>query len=424
MDASGIGRTGDERRGRAALDPFGELALVTLHHPVPVRVLVADDDAMLRVALADVVGSFPSCVVVGTAADADEAIDLAASLLPDVAILDVRMPGGGGPRAARVIRALSRRTRILAFSASGDRTSVLDMLRAGATGYIVKGASAEELLDAIRRTADGGGTLSAQVAAGVIDELTSHLGRDEAEDLGRREGLRQIQAIVDAGRLAMHFQPIVEVESGRLAGVEALARFGGWPERSPEDWFAEADGFGLRMELEAAAVHTALDHLALVPNDGFISANLSPATVAWPGLFDLLAGWPGERFVMEITEHARVDDYEELRSALDRLRELGVRLAVDDAGAGYASLRHIVKLAPDFIKLDISLTRDIDTDPVRRSLAVALISFASEIGASIIAEGIETEDEYATLRTLGVTYAQGFHLAPPGPLLPPLQVAR
>jgi EAL domain-containing protein (putative c-di-GMP-specific phosphodiesterase class I) len=258
----------------------------------------------------------------------------------------------------------------------------------------------------------------------VIDELTSHLILDEAEDLGRRDDLRRIQSIVESGRLAMHFQPIVEVGSGRAAGVEALARFGGSPERSPEDWFAEAAGFGLRLEFEAAAIQAALDHLALVPDEGFISANLSPATASWPGLFDLLAGWPGERFVMEITEHARVDDYDELRSALDRLRELGVRLAVDDAGAGYASFRHIVKLAPDFIKLDISLTRDIDTDPVRRSLAVALISFAAEIGASIIAEGIETEDEFATLKALGVTYAQGFHLALPGPLLPPLQLAR
>ena len=119
---------------------------------------------------------------------------------------------------------------------------------------------------------------------------------------------------------------------------------------------------------------------------------------------------------MEITEHEPVEDYEELAGALRPLRELGVRIAIDDAGAGYASLRHTLALAPDIVKVDIALTSAIDTDRAKRALASALISFADEMGITIVAEGIETEASLRTLVDLGVRYGQGFHLARPAPL--------
>jgi EAL domain-containing protein (putative c-di-GMP-specific phosphodiesterase class I) len=122
------------------------------------------------------------------------------------------------------------------------------------------------------------------------------------------------------------------------------------------------------------------------------------------------------RIVLEVTEHAAVRDYGRLNAAVGTLRSRGVRLAVDDAGSGFASLQHILRLAPDFIKLDMELTRDVDNDLARRALAAALISFAAEIGATIIAEGIETEAELSTLRDLGVAYGQGFFLARPAEL--------
>ena len=120
--------------------------------------------------------------------------------------------------------------------------------------------------------------------------------------------------------------------------------------------------------------------------------------------------------MLELTEHAGIADYNELAEALAPLRESGVRLSVDDAGAGFASLRHILNLRPDIIKLDIGLIRGIDADPARRALASALVGFAAEIGAVIVAEGIETPDELATLCALRVTYGQGYHLARPGGL--------
>jgi EAL domain-containing protein (putative c-di-GMP-specific phosphodiesterase class I) len=128
--------------------------------------------------------------------------------------------------------------------------------------------------------------------------------------------------------------------------------------------------------------------------------------------------------VVELTEHSRVEDYDALLGALDALREGGVRIAVDDAGAGYAGLQHILRLHPEILKLDTALTPGIDNDPVRRALAASLLTFADEIGAVIVAEGIETPQELDTLRSLGIPWGQGYHLARPGALpLPSLDLA-
>jgi EAL domain-containing protein (putative c-di-GMP-specific phosphodiesterase class I) len=120
--------------------------------------------------------------------------------------------------------------------------------------------------------------------------------------------------------------------------------------------------------------------------------------------------------VLEITEHEAVEDYDDLVDALAPLRSLGAKVAIDDAGAGFASLRHTLRIAPDIVKLDMSLTRDIDGDRAKRALAAALVSFASEMGFALVAEGIETAAELTTVRELGVGYGQGFFLAEPGPL--------
>jgi len=117
--------------------------------------------------------------------------------------------------------------------------------------------------------------------------------------------------------------------------------------------------------------------------------------------------------VIEVTEHSRIDDYAAIRTAFEAARQRGLRLAIDDAGAGFASFNHILALAPDLIKLDLSLIRGVDTDPNRRSLAAALVSFSRQLGVDIIAEGIETPAELATLKELGVGYGQGFLLGRP-----------
>jgi EAL domain-containing protein (putative c-di-GMP-specific phosphodiesterase class I) len=120
--------------------------------------------------------------------------------------------------------------------------------------------------------------------------------------------------------------------------------------------------------------------------------------------------------VLELTEHNPVDDYPTLLDALDRFRRWGGRIAIDDTGAGYASFQHLLWLHPDIIKLDITLTRGINADPARRALAGALVGFATEIGAIIIAEGIEIPGDLAALQRIGIPWGQGYYLARPGGL--------
>jgi EAL domain-containing protein (putative c-di-GMP-specific phosphodiesterase class I)/CheY-like chemotaxis protein len=387
-----------------------------------IRVLIAEDDPEVRTALADLVSSEIGMELAGVAGDADEAIAVAEQVRPDVVLLDVRMPGGGGVRAATEIRERVGDTRVLALSAHDDRSTVLQMLQAGAVGFLVKGANADEIVGAIRRMASGQSSLSAEVTGEVIRELVGQLElRDHEADKNRRR-MDLMRRVVEGRGLRMVFQPIVDLATGTPVGTEALARFEGTPVRPPDVWFAEAAALGLRVDLELAAVRLALAHLHLVIPPQFLAVNLSPETAASPSFMSLLGDWHVERVVCEISEHARVDDYEALNASLDTLRSGGGRLAIDDAGAGFASLQHILRLRPDYIKLDMTLTRGVDTDPARRALASALTSFAHEIGALIIAEGIESEREKETLSGLGITLGQGYYLAYPQPLADPAPV--
>ena len=380
-----------------------------------IRVLVADDEPAVRTFLAGVVGSGKGLELVASAADATEAVDLTTRHRPDVAVIDVNMPGGGGPRATREIRLSSPNTRVLALSASHDHAAVMEMLRSGASGYVVKGAPITEILDGIREAARGQAPLSSEVARDVVSELTGRLEREAGEARRGDEVIERIRAVMDRDLLSVVFQPIFDVERGWVVGAEALARFEAEPRRGPQEWFAEAASVGLGVELELWAARLALRHLGSLPPTAYVAVNLSPDVVQSANLTEVVSPRAARRAVVEITEHAPVGDYRALAQSLQDFRSGGGRVAIDDAGAGFASLRHIVRLDPNIIKLDISLTRDVHLDPNRRALAAALISFAQETGMVIVAEGVEHPDELTTLRELGVAQAQGCHLARPVP---------
>jgi EAL domain-containing protein (putative c-di-GMP-specific phosphodiesterase class I)/CheY-like chemotaxis protein len=386
-------------------------------------VLLAEDKATFRRAMGDLIEGEPTLALAGAAGDAQEAIDLAERLRPDVALVDVKMPAGGGPRATREIRRRSPNTRIIALSAYEDRGIVLEMLQAGAVGYLVKGTAAEEIIQAIHRADLGKGTLSVEVTADVIDELTGQLERQDREAEARRLQYERIRRVIDGPGPDVAFQPVVDLETFEIVGVEALARFAPEYPGPPDVWFADAASVGLLPDLELTAVRSAVSHVGEVPDGVWMSVNASPEAAVSEGFMDVLGG-AAPRLVIEITEHAPVEDYDQLNDALRSFRKSGGRLAVDDAGAGFSSLRHILRLAPDFIKLDGALTRGIDTDKTRRALGAALISFANEIGVPIIAEGVETQAEVDALRALKVTCGQGFFLAEPGPLPPTVSAAK
>lgn len=225
-----------------------------------------------------------------------------------------------------------------------------------------------------------------------------------------------LKGIIESGGPEMVFQPIVELRGSKIIGLEALARFPSSYGHPTNLWFVAADKNGMLTELELSAASAALKSFQKIPLDGFISVNLSPSTLASETFREVVDVVPATRLVVEVSETAAVNDYEMLHGLLSPLRDQGARLACDDAGAGFASLRHILQLAPDIIKLDVTLTRGIDSDPSRRALAAALISFASGTETMVIAEGIETAEEYDELMALGVGYGQGYFLGHPAPL--------
>ncbi len=226
----------------------------------------------------------------------------------------------------------------------------------------------------------------------------------------------RIRAAMAPGALNIVFQPVIDLRRGVIAGAEALARFVAEPVRTPDLWFNEAWDVNLGVELELHAIRLALAAVPRLPEGSHLAINASPQTLVSPLLDAVLAQVPGHRLVVELTEHAQVDDYRDVKTAIERLRLRGIRLAIDDAGAGFSSLQHILHLRPDLIKLDRSLTQGIDSDPVRYALAAALVTFASSLDAEICAEGIEKDAELAALQHLGIAYGQGYFLGRPLPL--------
>jgi DNA-binding NarL/FixJ family response regulator len=286
-----------------------------------IRVLVAEDDPSVRHALEALFRSERHLELAAAVGDATGAVEAAAREQPDVALVDVRMPGGGA-NAAREIKSCSPKTKVIAFTAHDDRATVLEMLEAGAVGYVIKGGSIDAVVEAIERAAAGQSSLSVEVTGSVIETLVRQLGvqRRAAEKAGRSEK-RIRRALDEEGNLTIVFQPIFSL-SGPTVGAEALARFRGPPMRGPERWFAEADQVGLRRELELAAIKAALSALPRLPPGIYLSLNASPKTLMSAGLRKLLlASSDPARVVIEVTEHARIDDYERLNAAFDRVRE-------------------------------------------------------------------------------------------------------
>lgn len=248
------------------------------------------------------------------------------------------------------------------------------------------------------------------------DLVAEQIQEDIAARHERKRIEQRIEAVLDSDALSMVFQPIVEVARDRIAGFESLARFATTPIRSPDVWFAEAAHVGRAVELESSAIRAALKALQHLPPSVYVTVNASPETIIKGDFGALLHGAPLDRVVVEVTEHQAVERYEDIVAVIRPLQARGLRIAIDDAGAGYASFRHILNLHPHIVKLDTSITRCIDTDRSRRALAAAVRGFAAETGCSIVAEGIETAAELATIKALGIDKGQGYHLGRPGPL--------
>jgi EAL domain-containing protein (putative c-di-GMP-specific phosphodiesterase class I)/DNA-binding NarL/FixJ family response regulator len=383
---------------RAALAPAPPPRPRPLTGP-PRRVLVALSDGILLDELADAIMAAPGLELTGLAQTAYHAVSLAARLRPDVAVVDSALSSGGA-RVAAALVAASPTTRVISWALPGEPD-------AGDPNVVV---SADEpsaaLLEAIGRAARSAAPPSASSALVVL-----RAPAQPSHGLARRR-FERLASVLAEGRVDIQLQPIVGLADEMPHGYEALARFPGHPHPGPDVWFAEAHRAEVGIELERLAVRSGLEELERLPADAWLAVNVSPDTAASDGLRADLSASDPRRIVIELTEHAPVRDYDALKVALDRLRELGTRVAIDDCGAGFTSLRHVALIAPEFLKLDMVLCRDV-REPARAALARALVSFARETGSVVIAEGIEQRDDLTALRDLGVELGQGFLLSRP-----------
>jgi PAS domain S-box-containing protein len=222
-----------------------------------------------------------------------------------------------------------------------------------------------------------------------------------------------LREMIASGGLRTVFQPVVRLDNREVVGYEALTRF--TDGSSPVQRFAEAEGAGLAVDLERAAVASAMAASSRLPDGPWLSVNLSPAVLPELRQLTALAVTPQRPLVVEITERMAIDDYGAARRLLRRHLPYA-RIAVDDAGAGFASLRHIAELRPQIVKLDMQLVRNVHRDPAREALVAGMVHFATESGCELIAEGIETEEERRALTGLGVKFGQGFLLGRPDAL--------
>jgi len=236
------------------------------------------------------------------------------------------------------------------------------------------------------------------------------------EDITLREARKRVEAMLDGHAVTMFQQPIHDLKTAKPVGVECLARFPDLNKRGPQAWFDDAERTGLGNELEMTAVRCALETVGTVPDGIYAAINASPATILSGNLRrELEQAEPGN-LVIEITEHQQVDDFAALAREIEALKPFA-RIAIDDVGTGYAGLRHLIELQPDILKMDMVLTRECDSDPARRAIAAAMVQFAGDIGARLVAEGIETEAERAVMQDLGVDYGQGYLFARPLPVV-------
>ncbi len=350
----------------------------------------------------------------------------------------------GHPSGDAVLIEVARRL----SEAVGDRSAVARLggdefvvVRAGTREEIIQSdnrirAALEETFDGPRFTTSLGSAVEALDSETSIHVLVRRLialadiemyrfksrtsgnavSSDRLPETNSHEQTRiRIDELIASGGPDIFFQPICETVTGSVVGFEALSRFP-FGAGSPLSWYRDATEAGIGPRLERAALDRALDAMHELPPGSFVSLNASADTIRTTNLLDRLRPHLASRtFYLEITEHERVDDYLAVTRAIDTLRAAGVQISIDDVGAGFAGLRHVIELRPDILKVDYALVHGIDRDPLRRAAAAAIIDLARKIDAAVILEGVETEGELQVANELGAEMVQGFLTGRPEP---------
>jgi EAL domain-containing protein (putative c-di-GMP-specific phosphodiesterase class I)/ActR/RegA family two-component response regulator len=371
-------------------------------------VLIVDDNKSIASLLAALLRS-EGLARVHTESDARRVPERMITLRPDLVLLDLHMPHVDGFETLERVQQHAAGSYLPVLVLTADITTQARdrALRQGAQDYLTKPFDADE---AVLRIGNLLRTRQLYVElrpfAGSPPEITT----EQTERTRRR-----VDAVLRDNSIHTVYQPVVDITDKAIVGYEALSRFADMAVRGPDHWFADAFAVDRGVELEWLAATTALDPPTVLSQDQFLAVNMSPATILHILDQPLCDPAASPNLVIELTEHVPVEDYSALHRALAPIRSQGARLAADDIGAGYAGFRHLLSLQPDIIKLDISLVGGIHHSPPQQALAKALTTFATDVGARIIAEGVEEPDELTVLQDLGVQWAQGFLLGKPQP---------
>ncbi len=377
----------------------------------PIRVMVADDEETVVDVLRAIIGSDPSLHFVGAAHNAEDAIEFALRERPDVILLDVRMPGGGGLRAAREISKRCAPTKVVALSAHEDSDTVIGMISAGASAYVPKGDSTDKILRTIHRTIDA--NYAAMEQPPQLTLISPLLPRRT------QQSTAVAKAILD-GAITVEFEPIEDLTTGRVVGFDARPRVATLPHRSYDTWLADAEAADLLLDMEMAALRASLLGLAAIPDELFLEFEVTPTTLTEARFRRAIRRPIGSRIVLGLSPLAPIDA-SVLGAAgpsgiLATLRGRGVRVSAREVGPGFAGLRHLSLLSPELARLDETLVRSLGQSFSTHSIVAALVACASDVGARLIAPGVVSEEQLDELRNLGVELVQGPIVGEPIPL--------
>ncbi len=383
----------------------------TLHQYAGMSVLIVDDNPS-NVALLQELIREEGLSKIFTETDSRKIRDRLRECRPDLVLLDLHMPNVDGLQILAQIKVHAAGDYLPVLVLTADTTTgARDLaLSHGAQDFLTKPFDAVETTLRIANLLETRELHANLRRAGVVPPPQPSESSPDPEEIRRR-----IENVLGGNRVTPVYQPIVELDSRKPVGYEGLSRFYDPRHGGPDRWFDEAFTVGLGVDLEWAAAQTLMPLLELLPGGTFLAVNMSPATVLRVRDSELCPPEHYADLVIELTERVPIQDYKAVHDALAEMRSLGTRLAADDRGGGFAGFRHLVSLAPDIIKLDIGLLREFHFKSGQLAMTNALVTFAQDVGAQVIAEGVEDETELELLQSLGVTWAQGYHLGKPAP---------
>lgn len=370
----------------------------------PPRVLIVDDEELVATTMARALREVASDVVVAN--DATTALSLLSEGAFDVVVSDIHMPGMSGLALVDAVRARDLDVPVILVTGVPSVETAASAVELGAFRYLPKPFEVETLRRSVQQAA-----------------LVRALSRAKTGgSAGDRAGLEQ-SLLRAFATLRMVYQPVVGGDTQVIVGHEALIRCSEPTLPTPLAVLSAAEKLGA-LHLLGRRIRTLIaTDLERQPARTWIFVNLHPTDLTDPELYEPRAPLSrhARRVILELTERAPLEGIADLDERLDQLRKLGFRVAVDDLGAGYAGLGYFASVRPEIVKIDMSLIRQVERDPVRQRVITSLVHLAHDLGMEVVAEGVETVPERDTVLRLGCDYVQGHLLAEPGPPFPTIR---